>query len=86
MVDSLDLPSLHVEGETDRHTIRHLLARHDIELDQNCGPVLIKTAQNDRGVLDAMTTAARASTTARWGSSSTPTAQSRIAGRQLATA
>jgi hypothetical protein len=62
MADSLDLPSLHVEGDTDLHTIRQLLARHGIALDKDLGPVLIKKAQNDKGVLDAMTTAARAST------------------------
>jgi hypothetical protein len=62
MGDSLELPSLFVEGPTDRHTIRHLLARHGIQLDEDLGPVLIKEARNDKGVLDAMATAARAST------------------------
>ncbi len=62
MADSLELPSLYVEGDTDLHTIVHLLARHKIALDKALGPVLIKKAQNDRGVLDTMTMAARAST------------------------
>lgn len=61
MADSLDLPTLFVEGESDKHTFIHLLARHGIGLDKQIGPVLIKSAQNDKGVLDAITTAVRAS-------------------------
>lgn len=62
MADSLELPALYVEGDTDLHTIRHLLGRHGIELDKDLGPVVIKSAKGDRGVLDSMRTAARAST------------------------
>jgi hypothetical protein len=62
MPDSLELPALYVEGESDLHAIVHLLARHGIELDQHLGPVVIKNAKSDKGVLDSMRTAARAST------------------------
>jgi len=62
MADSLELPALYVEGQSDLHTIVHLLARHGIELDKDLGPVLIKNAKSDKGVLDSMRTAARAST------------------------
>lgn len=62
MADSLELPALYVEGDTDLHTIRHLLARHGVELDKDLGPVLIKSAKGDRGLLVSMRTAARAST------------------------
>lgn len=62
MAESLEHPALFVEGDTDLHTIRHLLDRNGIPLDRDLGPVVIKKAQNDKGVLDAMRTAARAST------------------------
>jgi len=62
MADSLEFPALYVEGESDRHTIVHLLARHGINLDKELGPVVIKPAAGDRGVLHSMRTAARAST------------------------
>jgi len=65
MADSLELPAIYVEGDTDKHTIIHLLARHGIVLDKDLGPVVVKQGQlvqNDQGVLDAMATAVRAST------------------------
>lgn len=62
MTELLELPSLFVEGEDDLHTIRHLLGRHQIELDRETGPVIIKKAHGDQGVLSLMTTAVRAST------------------------
>jgi hypothetical protein len=58
----MEYPALYVEGESDLHTIRHLLARHDIELDRDLGPVVIRNVKDDRGVLASMRTAARAST------------------------
>lgn len=61
-VPSLELPALYVEGKTDLHTIRQLMARHDIELNEMTGPVLIKESGNDDGVLSSMQTAAKAST------------------------
>lgn len=62
MAESLELPQLFVEGDSDLHTIIHLLARHDLMLDRDLGPVQVKKAQNDRGVLDVIRTAVRAST------------------------
>ncbi|TWT41790.1 hypothetical protein RAS1_29130 [Phycisphaerae bacterium RAS1] len=62
MADSLELPELFVEGNTDLYLIVQLLARHGVTLDKNLGPVRLKDAKNDKGVLDAMRTAARAST------------------------
>jgi hypothetical protein len=62
MMKSLELPSLYVEGQSDLHTIVQLLARHDIVLDKDSGPVSVKDAGGDNGVLGAMRTAARAST------------------------
>lgn len=62
MAKSLELPSLYVEGQSDLHTIVQLLARHNIELDKDTGPVVVKDAEGDNGVLDAMGTAAKAST------------------------
>lgn len=62
MADSLELPTLHVEGASDVHTLVHLLGRHGIQLDKDLGPVVLKNARNDRGVLTSMRTAARAST------------------------
>jgi len=61
-VTSLEFPALYVEGKTDLHTIRQLLARHQIELDETTGPVVIKESGSDAGVLRAMQTAAKAST------------------------
>jgi hypothetical protein len=62
MAGSLELPALYVEGITDLHTIVHLLDRHGIALNKEVGPVLVKCAKNDDGVLAMMRTAARAST------------------------
>lgn len=62
MADSLELPALYVEGTDDCHTVIHLLHRHGVNLDEQLGPVLIKAAQGDTGVLALMRTAARAST------------------------
>ena len=62
MIDSLEKPVLYVEGTTDLHTIVHLIARHGIQVDRDLGPVILKQAKNDRGVLSAMRIAARAST------------------------
>jgi hypothetical protein len=62
MADSLELPALYVEGDSDLHTIIHLLRRHGITLEKEIGPVIIKKAKNDRGVLNSMRTATRAST------------------------
>jgi hypothetical protein len=62
MADSLELPALYVEGDTDLHTVVHLLRRHGVVLDKDVGPVIIKKAKNDRGVLESMRTAAKAST------------------------
>jgi len=64
---SLELPSLYVEGRSDLHTIRQLLARHGITLNKSTGPVIIKDAGGDTGVLEAMRTAAKASTTSSVG-------------------
>lgn len=60
--DSLELPELFVEGNTDLYLIVQLVGRHGITLDKKLGPVLLKAAKNDQGVLEAMRTAARAST------------------------
>jgi hypothetical protein len=62
MTDLLELPSLYVEGEYDVHTLIHLVGKHGISLDKELGPVIIRNAKNDRGVLASMRTAARAST------------------------
>lgn len=62
MADSLELPTLYVEGESDVHTIIHLVGRHGIKLDKEVGPVNIQKAKGDRGVLTTMRTATRAST------------------------
>ena len=62
MADSLKLPALYVEGESDLHTIIHLVGRHAIKLDKEIGPVIIKKAKGDRAVLASMRTATRAST------------------------
>jgi hypothetical protein len=62
MPESLELPALFVEGDDDLHTILHLLGRHQIKLDKDTGPVVIKKAHGDQGVLAALTTAVRAST------------------------
>jgi len=59
---SLELPALYVEGNTDLHTIRQLMMRHGIALDETTGPVVIKDAESDKGVLRAMQPAAKAST------------------------
>jgi hypothetical protein len=61
MMKSLELPSLYVEGQSDLHTIVQLLARHNIVLDKDIGPVIVKDAGGDNGVLGAMRTAAKAS-------------------------
>jgi hypothetical protein len=61
MARSLEHPALYVEGADDLHTIVHLLARHEVILDQDVGPVCIKEATGDQGVLGAMATAAKAS-------------------------
>ena len=58
---SLELPTLYVEGISDQHTIIQLLARHGVALDKDTGPVVIKAAKGDRGVLSSMRTATRAS-------------------------
>lgn len=61
---SLEIPELFVESDSDLHTIRHLLARHGIPLDEDLGPVIIKNGgkgKNAQGVLDAMRNASRAS-------------------------
>ncbi len=62
MPDSLEMPALYVEGDSDLHTIVHLVGRHGIKLDKDIGPVIIKKAKGDRGVLESMRTATRAST------------------------
>lgn len=62
MADSLELPTLYVEGDADLHTVIHLLGRHGVVLDKDIGPVIVKKAKNDHGVLDSMRTATRAST------------------------
>ncbi|HUU85700.1 MAG TPA: DUF3226 domain-containing protein [Phycisphaerae bacterium] len=62
MADSLEFPALYVEGDDDLHTIIHLLHRHNVALDKELGPVLVKKAQGDQGVLNAITTATKAST------------------------
>lgn len=59
---SLEIPRMYVEGQADCHALLHLLGRHGIPLDKSVGPVIIQDAKNDDGVLDAMRTAARAST------------------------
>ena len=62
MTDSLEFPELYVEGQDDCYAIIELLARHDIVLDRDSGPVIIKNVKNDIGVLKTMRTAAKAST------------------------
>ena len=57
----MEYPKLFVEGTDDVHVILHLLGRHGISLDKDCGPVDIRAAGGDSGVLDAMTTAIKAS-------------------------
>lgn len=59
---SLEQPFLYVEGKTDLHTIRQLMARHGITLDETTGPVIIKDSGSDKGVLLAMKIAGKAST------------------------
>ena len=62
MVASLELPALHVEGENDLHTVVHLLRRHDIALDKDLGPVVVKPAGSAEKLLAAAPRAVEAST------------------------
>jgi len=57
MAESTEFPVLYVEGRTDLHTICQLLRRHDVELDARLGPVVVKDAGGDEGVLHALRTA-----------------------------
>lgn len=57
-----ELPTLYVEGSDDVHTLRQLLARHDINLDKDTGPVLINPAHGNTQLLTAMPLRVRAST------------------------
>lgn len=61
-VDSLEKPTLWVEGKDDRFTIINLLERHGICLHERQGPVILKEGRNDRGVLNAMQISSRAQT------------------------
>jgi len=62
MPASMESSALHVEGDDDLHTIIHLLARHEIELDEKLGPVRINNLGGRTNLLDSMNTAIRAGT------------------------
>ena len=57
---TLERPTLHVEGEDDKHTIIHLLSRHGISFDLDMRPVDIKVEGNDAKVVDGMGVAVKA--------------------------
>ena len=57
---TLERPTLHVEGEDDKHTIIHLLSWHGISFDLGPRPVDIKVEGNDTKVLDGMEVAVKA--------------------------
>lgn len=57
---SLERPTLHVEGEDDKHTIIHLLSRHGISFDLGLRPVDIKVEGCDTKVLNEMKVAVKA--------------------------
>lgn len=58
----LELPSLHVEGEDDCHSIIHLLIRHGVPFAQDKRCVDVRNQRNDEGVLESMDIAIRAGT------------------------
>ena len=57
---TLERPTLHVEGEDDKHTIIHLLTRHGISFDLGPRPVDIKVEGCDTKVLKEMKVAVKA--------------------------
>lgn len=57
MINEGELPRLYVEGVSDLHTIRQLLARHGIELNEKSGPIIIHECKGMDGVLKSMETA-----------------------------
>lgn len=62
MAGSLELPSLHVEGDDDLNSIVHLLTRHGIPFEPALRRVEVKNQGSDQRVLDIMPIAVRAST------------------------